>query len=189
MQSKVTGEANSAVIYIYNNYKEQEIQTLEHLVGSILTQMLQKKMDFSDNLKGLEGLYQRHARLGTRPKAKELLELIRTEISGFSRVFILVDAVDECTEANGRRATFLLQLQEILEAPQVRLMMTARPINQTISDFPNVAKVEIRASDDDIQKYIEAQISREARLRLHTSSDKTLKEDIITKLTANANGM
>jgi hypothetical protein len=49
--------------------------------------------------------------------------------------------------------------------------------------------LEIRASEEDIRKYLKARISKAARLRRHVKADAKLEETIINTIVENSQGM
>ena len=52
-------------------------------------------------------LYERHTRIKTRPLLNEYLQHLRAVIDDFSRVYIIIDGLDECSEVNSTRSSFL----------------------------------------------------------------------------------
>lgn len=156
------------------------------LVGSILQQVVQRETRVSMEIMTL---YERHLKTRTRPAVGELTKLIHAEIDGFSKAFILVDAMDKCAEASEVRLDFLQQLRNLLQHSKIRLMITSRHMNGIKESFSNVLELEIMASDRDLRRYIEARIPKEPRLALHVKGDRSLQELIINTLVANAKGI
>ena len=58
-------------------------------------------------------LHRDHTSEQTRLTVSDLLKIIQAEIVYFSNVFILVDAMDECSESNGTRNTVLTTLEKL----------------------------------------------------------------------------
>ena len=52
-------------------------------------------------------LYRRHSKKQTRPTLGELSKLLQSEVRHISKVFIVIDALDECPESNRTRESFL----------------------------------------------------------------------------------
>ena len=86
-----TFKGNAAVAYIYCNYKEQN-QTAINLVASLLQQLVQGQSVISNDI---IAIYRRHSRKQTRPSFAEYSELLESEAHRFSKVFIVIDALDE----------------------------------------------------------------------------------------------
>jgi hypothetical protein len=164
---------------IYLNYKEQNEQTVSNLVASLLKQMVQDQPTTSDKV---EALYKHHRDRNTHPILSELTETLKLEIGMYSKVFIVVDALDEC-ECLETRANLLRTLRSFRSAGTVRLMVTSRDILSIALEFQGIARLDIRASDQDLEKYLEGRIAAGPR---HL---KRLQEIIVRQIIQNAAGM
>ncbi len=177
---------DAAVVYIYNSYKEHDEQLATNLIGSLLQQVVRKKSVISD---GILTMYRQHSARRTRPSLSDLSSSLRLESKDFTHVFILVDALDECAEANGVRESLLTELHFQLVEPNTHLMITSRFIAGLEYDSNEVMFLEIRASDDDIERYLHYRISKERRLARHVENDENLHDAIIKTIVNNAKGM
>ncbi|KIM26682.1 hypothetical protein M408DRAFT_72434, partial [Serendipita vermifera MAFF 305830] len=160
---------------VYCNYKERDIQTPVNLLSSILRQFYDG-IPVSDNIKTI---HRKHAERNTRPTISDISELLSAEMKWFSKIFVIVDALDECPEENQYRASFLKQLQ--MFQPTGHLMITSRP---EIPAIPKFLQLEIVASKGDMDRYIDGRISASSRLNnlLHRDEDRRrIKEIIIEK--------
>ena len=99
-----------ATASIYCNYKEQTEHTVSNLVASLLKQMVQDSRAISDDIKSF---YKRHHRRAARPTLDQLTNILISEIQSYSKVFIVVDALDECREDDATRATLLEVLRSL----------------------------------------------------------------------------
>ena len=81
-----------ATTFIYCNYKEQADQTVSNLVASLLRQVVQGRRAISDDVKSF---FERHRRQTSRPTLDQLTDVLISEIRTRSKVFIVVDALDE----------------------------------------------------------------------------------------------
>ena len=115
---------NVAVACIYCNYKEQIEQTVSNLVASLLKQIVQDRYGASDNVKSL---YELHNHQSTRPTLDELTTALKSEIGAYSKVFIVIDALDEYPEDNGIRLNLLKALRSLVGT--VNLMVTSRDLS------------------------------------------------------------
>ena len=106
-----------AILYLYNDYREQDQQSAVNLVGSLLQQPVRGS---SSLLADIIELHRDHTSEQTRPTASDLLRIIQAEIVRFSKVFILVDTMDECSKSKGTRDTVLTTLQNLLGSPNTR---------------------------------------------------------------------
>ncbi len=178
---------NEAVVaYIYNDYKEHEAHSVVNLVGSLLQQVLQRKRVVSDEIISLHNV---HSYKRTRPTVGELSRILSTELQSFSDVFFIIDAMDECDHASGVRDRFLAELSRLQEHPSTRLMVTSRFLAGLEIEFRDAARLEIRASDNDIKKYVEDRICNEKRLVRYIKPDRELYEAIVIALVNSAEGM
>lgn len=175
-----------AVICIYCNYKEKEDQTTVKLIASVLQQLLQTKAVLSDRV---ETLYQQHINRRTRPTLHELSTLLRSVAGCFSRIFVVVDALDEVSETETRES-ILAEIHELQSIhPTTSLMVTSRHDTTIDREFEGTERCEIRASDEDVKRYLTTQISRGGRLARHIKDDPNLRDVILNTLTKNAHGM
>ncbi|KAI9777066.1 MAG: hypothetical protein M1839_009117 [Geoglossum umbratile] len=176
------GQGNSAATCVYCSYGEQQDQTPTNLVASILQQLIQREGHVSSELMGV---YQHHTAKQTRPTINECSKLLQAEVLGYSRVFVVVDALDECTE--GTRDSLLTELRGI--HPTISLLVTSRHIPTIEREFGNVARLEIQANDGDIRLYLESRIKKEGRLKRHVAADPALRDTVINTILARAKGM
>ena len=177
---------NNAVAILYLSYRDQEEQSAKNLIGSLLRQVAHGKRTLSDEVLGF---YHQHALKGSRPTITELSNLLHSEIIGLPEVFILVDAMDECSVNNGTREELLTTLQGLLGMPNIRLMITSRPVASIEAYLQGMACLEIRAADEDIRKYIENRITKERRLIPYVRGDDAFRVSIIETIIAKAQGM
>jgi len=175
---------NIAIAYIYCNYKEQTEQTVSNLIASLLKQLVQ---DYSAAYDDVKSFYKHHRDRRTRPTLDEFRQALRSEIKRYSKVFILVDALDECSEVDGTRIKLLSALRSL--ANTVNLLVTSRDLASIAQDFHGTKRLDIRASDHDVRRYIEGRIPRESRLARHVDGHQTLQEELVKKVIENVRGM
>lgn len=145
---------------------------------------MQQQSVLSEDIKSL---YKHHSRERTRPLLAEYIRLLQAHIQRFSRVFIVVDALDECSEDDGVRNLFLAQLLRLL--PNIRLLVTSREITSLGQAFDGATRLEIRAHDEDVRTYLQVRVEEQALLRSHIMDDPSLKDTIIDNIIDKANGM
>ena len=114
-------------------------------------------------------------------------ELLKSEARRYSRVFIVVDALDECLSDTHTGIGLVRELKAL--RPVVNLMVTARSLKILQRDFNITTTLEVIASADDIRNYVGYRISEEPRLSQHVSEDATLREDIIQAVLETSKGM
>lgn len=85
------------ILYLYCNYRRKLEQTVLNLLGSLIQQMAQQRAGISPEL---EALYEKHVDRKSKPDLDEMVAILRSEAARFSKVFIVVDALDECTNSH-----------------------------------------------------------------------------------------
>ncbi|KAL8698578.1 MAG: hypothetical protein Q9201_006495 [Fulgogasparrea decipioides] len=134
--------AGVPVLCMYLNYKEHK-QTLTALIGSLLKQLIQ----FVDgDLKSTEvrRLFREAAREAS-PLLEDLYTALRAEIMTFSRVILVIDALDEASSIEAQL------IDRIYKLPQDKLsvMITSRPrddVDTTIIQCSNCSKRPLKIS-------------------------------------------
>lgn len=172
-----------AIAWIYCDYKHSSEQTLVNLIGSLLKQLVQERR-ISDDVKRL---YEHHSKRSTRPTPEEVGRLAKSEISSYSKAFILVDALDECPEESGTRQNLLKELQSL--PGNVNLMITSRDLPTIQQEFKGERRLDVSANREDVTRYIQGRISREDRLLRHIKADPTLKDAIMETIVGRVEGM
>jgi hypothetical protein len=150
----------------------------------LLRQLVIPKLALADQLKALR---EAHDRKGTRPLLGEYSKLLLTAAEGFSRVFIVIDALDECPVAEGARDTLLAEIQKMKH--RACLLVTSRDIPNIKRVLQDACHLEIRTRDEDIKGYLSERISSSSDLMSHTKKDPTLYDAIITTIVGKAQGM
>ena len=135
----------------------------------------------------LEALYSAHVVQQTRPPISKYTELLQLAVQSYHKVFIIVDALDECVEVGGTRQDLVNGLQRL--QPKVNLLVTSRDIPNVRRQLGGAARLEIQASDEDIRKYIEDRISSSDRLSGYIEKDPNIGNSVIDTITRNAKGM
>ena len=85
--------------------------------------------------------------------------MLKSSIARLTRVYIIVDALDELGNAGQVRQDFIGRLRLLQDLYHFNLMTTSRYIPSLAQDFQNSLCMDIRASPDDIKKYVRGHIS------------------------------
>jgi hypothetical protein len=132
-------------------------------------------------------LWDMYEDLGTvqrRPDVQQLESLLGSLCASFDRVFLIVDALDECTDRFERR--LLLTALDALQSDKVRIMVTSRPNLEDIQEhLRNRSCIEIAASDADVQKFLISKL----RSVLGRSLTPELEEQVAQEIGTRAAGM
>ncbi|KAL7924367.1 ankyrin repeat-containing domain protein [Trichoderma austrokoningii] len=124
LDDKYASDPLTAVAYFYFSFTDSEKQVVDVMLASIIKQILASRPNIplsAQKLKEYKGS-------GRRPDTQTLTAALRDAISGFSAVYITVDALDECPTLNGERKKLLRVLSAILDkAPDnLHLLFTSR---------------------------------------------------------------
>ncbi|KAJ7444200.1 hypothetical protein FB451DRAFT_77212 [Mycena latifolia] len=135
---------------IYLNHKETESQTITNLLGALAAQLMLGKHIPPP----VHSLYEHHLARRTRPNIDEFCKVLDLAVALYPKVYFIIDALDEYPE--DYRHCFLKYLGTL--GPKVNIMMTSRPHINLDAQFPNMRTIEIHATEEDIHKYLDAQI-------------------------------
>ncbi|KAJ6574262.1 hypothetical protein B0H19DRAFT_1341329, partial [Mycena capillaripes] len=173
-------DKNIGVACAYLNYKEAEDQTLVKLLAGLWRQLI-----LGRDIGSAKMLYQQHHEKRTTPTPDEVFNVLHAAILEFSKVYVIIDAVDEYPETQRQ---ILLEYIALLGST-VNLMITSRPHIAPDSTIPNPDILEIRANEEDIRRYVDAQIYMSLRLKRHVQNCADLREEIHSKITSTVDGM
>jgi hypothetical protein len=164
MRSKV------GIAVIYFRYNEPE-HTLENVLASILKQLVQEHDSVPAPL--LE-LYELHRERSTPPHLDEVTEALSSTVETFGEVFLVVDALDECSEEV--RWGLVERLKSL--QPRLRLLITSRYLDAIEEDLEGFGRYEIKANKADIELFIDAQIRKNRHLRKIVERSPALRKDM-----------
>lgn len=171
-----------AVVFIYCNYKEREYHNPLNLLASLLQQLVHGLGSIPVQVRSV---YDHHKRRMTRPSLNELSALIRATVAQYSKAFLVVDALDECTEDT--RSDLVMEIHRL--PSNLYFLCTSRFAPDIEDVFRDAPKVEIRAHDDDVRKFLRAQLQKEGRLKRHVDAEPNLLEEIVNTIVVKVQGM
>lgn len=149
-----------------------------------MQQLVQRDLVISDDI---WSLYRHHTKKQTRPTLDELSKLLQLEIHRLSKVFIVIDALNECPEGNGTRDSFVAEIRKF--QPIIYLLVTSRHISTIEREFEKAAWVEIHATNKDIGRYIKSRIKGDRQLIRHIQKEPALQSTIINTIIEKTKGM
>jgi len=147
--TRFQSDACVGIAYIYCNFRRQYEQKPADLLASLLKQLVQEQSSVPESVKSL---YQRHESKRTRPSFGEISKVLHSVVAEYSRMFIIIDALDECQVLNGGRRQFLSEIFSLQTKTRANLFTTSRFIPEITNDFQGSISLEIRASDQDMQE-------------------------------------
>ena len=104
----------------------------------------------------------------------------------YSRVFIAIDALDECQASHGYRTALLSEMFSLQVKSGANLFATSRFLPEITEKLNKGMMLEIRATNQDVQRYLEGHMSQ---LPTFVLSRPKLQEEIITELVEAIEGM
>ena len=182
LRERLKDDISVGIACIYCNYKEKDAQTLINLVAGLWAQLVRNSGSLSTEVRDL---YSTHVRQNSSPTFDEVSKILQGEIARYSKIFVVIDALDEYPE--GDRSTLLKKLREL--RPTINLMVTSRYLDAIANDFEGSPQLEISANVEDVRAYIVGRISGEKRLSGFVSKDAALGENIVNTVAGKAKKM
>jgi hypothetical protein len=175
--TRFQNDLSIGIAYLYCNFRRQDQQEANDLLASLVRQLAQSQPSLPSNVKEL---YDRHKAKRSRPSLDEVSRCLQSVVSMYSRVFIVVDALDECQVSDGCRTRFLTEILGLQDKRGVNIFATSRFIPEIVNEFEGSTQVEIRASERDVRTYLDHQMSpRRAFLKKNHELQEEIKDKII----------
>jgi Cdc6-like AAA superfamily ATPase len=169
--------------YVYCNFRRQDEQKIDSLLASLLKQLVKYQPSLPGSVKTL---YNSHKDKQTRPSLDEISGALQSVVAAYSRVFIIIDALDECQISDGCRQRFLAGLFNLQAKCGANLLVTSRPILSIEKEFEGNTMLEIRASEEDVRRYLEDNMFRLPGFIVRSLE---LQEEIKTNIVKAVDGM
>jgi Cdc6-like AAA superfamily ATPase len=175
--------ADEPVTFIYCNYHRQSESSAKHMLSSILRQIIEIQPGVP---KLVQDFYTSHTAKRTTTSRDEIERVLGAASKGLQGLTIIVDALDEC-ETRARQE-FLSAVETLRRQCEVRLLATSRPLPtvQSHPTFLGKPTLEVKASDEDLEKYIR---SRASELHFRVTSKPDLLDDLVTSTVHATGGM
>jgi hypothetical protein len=173
------------IAFLYCNYRLRHEQGLAHLLASLLRQLAQGQPVFSS---ALSRMYDEHKSKGTRPSVEELCRALDSlvQTGGFLKVFLVIDALDECDISNRSCSRLLDTIFNLQSECNVNIFATSRFIPEITERFKGMPNLEIRASKEDVRRYLQDNLFI---LPSFVIRNQDLQEEISTAITTAVDGM
>lgn len=160
--SNLRDEPDASLAYIYFDHKQKDQHNARALLASLLKQLAATHSALPETV---HKLYETHCDRRTRPSADEYTRCLRDMVHTRSKVFIVLDALDECTSGSDEGEDrplhkFLDVIFQLQVTRNVSLLATSRFIPDISKRFDAAQVQEIRASSDDITNYVSTQVKQ-----------------------------
>ena len=185
----------ASLAFYYHAFNEGEKGDLRGLLSSVLVQLCLQSDSYCDIL---SKFYLKHARGSRQPSDDELVDCLKEvlELTGQAPVFLIVDALDECSNKSAipssrEKTLALVEMLVNSQLPNLRICVTSRPeadIKVVLEPLAphSVSIHDERGQMEDIENYIKSAVNMDPQNRRWNEEDKQL---VIEALTENADGM
>jgi Cdc6-like AAA superfamily ATPase len=180
---KTTSGDDIGVAYLFCNYKAQTDQSASSLFAALLKQLGQSRSDIAAPV---TQMYDDHSKRKSKPSLDEILRALQSVCSMYAAVYIVVDALDECSDRDGGRGELIDKLHELQGRKDVRLLFTSRFIPKITRKFQSNSTLEVRANEEDVRHFVVGQMPR---LPSCIRRDEELKYAVQNKIAEAAGGM
>lgn len=178
-----SGVSTDRYAYFYFDFSDAQKQTVSNMLCSFISQLSVTYL--SDKV---DELYKRCNDGRHRPCVDDLVKILISLFSGSHRTYLIVDAMDECSE----RKQLLTSLRAIIQPTSVHgnVLLTSRE-EQDISErltgvVSKSVDLDCGGLDSDIDRYIRKCLDNDSDWQNDTSE---LKEEIREALVKRAHGM
>lgn len=169
------------VAFFYFDYRDQEHQTSNYVLSSILRQIVATMPEIP---KCVIDACDKEASAGSL-SLPELEGLILEIVATLNRTYVVIDALDECDERY--RRTFLQCIDRLKQCQTIRLLITSRQYPKDIYAYLHTyPEVEIQAHDSDLRSYMYQELEH---ADIYDVIDDDFGAEIVETLTRRAQGM
>ncbi|KAJ5383653.1 hypothetical protein N7517_001564 [Penicillium concentricum] len=166
-----------ALAFFFCNFREKV--TLEEMLGSLLKQFVRQQPSIPQYL---VDPFRRRASLVT----SDFMTCLKSMFSTFSKVFLVIDALDECDLPDNLRTRFLSELRALQHDFNLRVFATSRDDQGIPALFEGCARLQVRASPEDVKRFLAGRVGI---LPAFVQKRSDLQEEIITEISTSIDGM
>ncbi|KAI9826329.1 MAG: hypothetical protein M1832_000246 [Thelocarpon impressellum] len=175
------------VAYYYCDYSLDSSLRASAMLGALIKQLLPV-----DNIPAeVEEKLEQFFRHGTRlPTDKEFSLLLSMVMKRLTRVFLIIDGLEECGEAEQSVVVPLVHKLAYSDDPVVKLFLTIREdvdLNRALQKYPRIAMSEEKLGSD-ISSFVQHKITSELEAGNLVIGDDRLEGEIISALSDGARG-
>jgi Cdc6-like AAA superfamily ATPase len=183
LNTRFQNDKDIAIVYLYCNFRRKNEQKAIDLLTSLLKQLTQDRPSLPDSV---QSLYDSHKKKRTQPSFNEILRTLKSVAIMYSRIFIIVDALDECQVSDNCRSVFLDEIFSLQAKCQASLFATSRFIPEINERFKESLQLEIRASNQDVLTFLDGNMWRLPKFVLLSSE---LQSEVKAKIIESVDGM
>lgn len=180
------------IAFIYYDYQQQQknTQTLPHVICALLKQLCRGLKDIPNVL------LKSHQESHSPTDVGNLAHFVATA-ANYNELFIVIDALDECTAEHRNRYQMIEFLDQMAkQLGSVKIFITSRREHDIVTAFESARTpmilIEAKNTARDIERYVKDEIQqlRQGRHghRLYIKSE-SLANEVVRTLTEKADGM
>ncbi|KAL0632593.1 hypothetical protein Q9L58_008524 [Maublancomyces gigas] len=178
----------SGLAFLYYKHQNREGQKLKDILPALVKQLCRKKQALPIEVKELYRQYSRQDQFPSLAKLQAQL----TEISeSFDQVYIVIDALDECSDQNMVFALISALVRD--SSVKIKICVTSRREQYILHSFAKLQcprlEIEAKKVDEDIAIFVDVEIDRRSEDYQYGVIGLELKEEIKTSLITRSNGM
>lgn len=184
LHRKYEHEPAVTIVYFYFDSTRYAEQSLRHVLAALVRQLFQERSSVPETV---SKVYLRHYKRYTRPSVDELRSLLRSLVQEYSRVFMLIDALDECNNVDRSRDQLLeavITTQDSMTG-NICMLATTRNIPDILCRFSSGVQFQFEAQNEDIQRYI---MVRMPELASCVRRNEALQREITSQILASVDG-
>ena len=160
---------------LYCDYSTQLEHSSTNILGAMLKQLARKdgiSEEIGEAFRNAKGEFGGRGLL-----LPHMVDILKEAIASLSRLFICIDALDECIPKH--RRDLLESLGKIVEvSPNIRVFLTGRPHieEEIVKYFSQSVEISLSSSDGDIKSYLRMKLDDDID---PSAMDEKLRADIM----------
>ncbi|KAF6807480.1 ankyrin repeat protein [Colletotrichum sojae] len=160
LQQQYRDDKSIGLAYAFYNFRRQHEQSPRDILASLLSQLPLSTVEIKTMIQQISSL--------------------------FAKVYVVVDALDECQPNGGYRHDLLAAILNLHNTCNVNFLATSRHIPEIEIYFEGCSIIEIQATDSDVREYLDGHMSR---LPSFVQKSSPLREEIKTSIVQAVKGM
>lgn len=172
--------------FFFCDYKSTESQDPLNILASLAVQLATQSDAAFDVLESYHGELHPQNGIGKLPETNRIIEVVRTIITQYELVYLVVDGLDEC---GSNVVEVLRSLKQLTRGNRVNMALFSRNEPDIFEELSECSRIEIAAHTEDLELYVLAQMQTQRRLGGLAVKNPELHEHILHTLIEGANGM
>ena len=147
-----------SVVGLYCDFHARQEQSTTNMLGAMLKQLVSRRGISKHIRKAFREA--KRAFGGRGLQLPDMVDALKKTISTLPRLFISIDAIDECTPKH--RQELIESLQEIVRvSPGARVFLTGRPDidDEIVRCFGKALRIPLSPTHSDINSYLEMRLN------------------------------